>query len=95
MYRLGKQNAQANALTRREQDVGHQDKLKAQYQTRALLQPDQLDPAILEEVSNNYSYQGPPNTEVSTVEMEELDESIGLIDQITTANRTVKSLEAL
>jgi hypothetical protein len=27
--------------------------------------------------------------------MEELDESIGLIDRITTANRTVKSLEAL
>jgi hypothetical protein len=27
--------------------------------------------------------------------MEELDKSIGLINQITTANRTVKSLEAL
>jgi len=62
---------------------------------RTLLQLDQLDPAIVKEVLDNCSYQGPLNAELSTVEMEELDESIGLIDQITTANRTVKSLEAL
>jgi hypothetical protein len=29
MYRLGKENTQADALTRQEQDVGPQDKLKA------------------------------------------------------------------
>jgi len=86
MYRPGKQNTQADALTRREQDVGPQDELKAQYRTRALLQPDQLDPAILAKL---------PNNEMLAIETEELDEPIGLIDQIITANRTVKSLEAL
>jgi hypothetical protein len=49
-----------------------------------LLQPDQLDPAILEELSD---------AEVFAIE--ELDKSIGLIDQIITANYTVESLEAL
>jgi hypothetical protein len=86
MYRPGKQNVQADALTRREQDVEPQDELKAQYRTQALLQPDQLDPAILEELSN---------TEISAIEAEELNESSGLIDQIIIANRTVESLEAL
>jgi hypothetical protein len=86
IYRPGKQNIQANALTRREQDVEPQDELKAQYQTQALLQPDQLDPAILEELHN---------TEVSAIEAEELKESISLIDRIITANRTVESLGAL
>ena len=37
MYRLGKENGKADALTRREQEVGLQDKVKAQYRTRALL----------------------------------------------------------
>src|SRR5208282_4967836 len=86
MYRPGRQNAQADALTRREQDVGPQDELKAQYRTRALLQPDQLDPAILEELFD---------AEVAAIEAEELNESIGLVDRIITANRTVESLEAL
>ena len=61
-----------------------QDELKAQHRTRALLQPDQLDPAILEELP-----------EVSAIEAEELNEPSSLIDRIITANRTIESLEAL
>ena len=49
----------------------------------------------MKEVLDNCSYQGPLNAELSTVEMEELDESIGLTNRIITANRTVQSLEAL
>jgi hypothetical protein len=88
MYRPGKQNDQADALTRREQDVGPQDEIKAQHRTRALLQLDQLHPSILRELPN-------AEAEVSTMETEELNEPIGLIDRIITANRTVESLEAL
>ena len=87
MYRPRKENTQADALTRREQDVGPQDELKAQYRTRALLQPDQLDLAILAELFKD--------NEVLDIEAGELNEPIGLIDRITAANRTVESLNAL
>jgi hypothetical protein len=89
MYRLGKENTQADALTRREQDVGPQDELKAQYRTCALLQPDQLDPAILAELPKL------PDDEVTNIEVDELNEPISLIDRIIAANRTVESLNAL
>ena len=45
-----------------------------------------MDPTILEELYN---------IEVSTIKVEELKESIGLIDRIITANRIVESLGAL
>jgi transposase InsO family protein len=86
MYRPGKQNVVADALSRREQDVEPQDEVKAKHRTRALLQPDQLDPRILEELSN-------PN-EIAAIG-ESWNESLGLIDRLLTANRTAKSLEAL
>ena len=83
MYRPGRQNAQADALTRREQDVEPQDELKAQYRTRALLQLDQLDPAILRELLNELPNKLPnklADSDVLAIEVEELHESIGLID---------------
>ena len=86
MYRPGKENTQADALTRQEQDVGPQDELKAQYRTRALLQLDQLDLAILAKL---------PNNEVLDIEAGELNEPISLIDRIIAANRTAESLNAL
>jgi len=48
------------------------------------LQLDQLDPAILDKLSN---------TKLSAIK--ELNESVGLIDRIITANRTAASLKAL
>ena len=92
MYRPGKENTQADALTRREQDVGPQDELKTQYRTRALLQPDQLDPAILAELPKLPKL---PDDEVMDIEVDELNEPISLIDRIIAANRTVESLNAL
>ena len=87
MYHPGKQNTKADALTRREQDVGPQDKLKADFRTRALLRPDQLDPRVLEELSNS--------TELAAIEISKLSEPLGLIDRLLAANRTTESLEAL
>ncbi len=96
MYRPGRQNAQADALTRREQDVEPQDELNAQHRTRALLQLDQLDPAILAGLPNNEELPNKlANSDVLAIEAEELHEPIGLIDQIITANRTATSLNAL
>ena len=51
-----------------------------------MLQPDQLDPAILAEL---------PDNEVLDIEAGELHEPISLIDRIIAANRTVDSLNAL
>ena len=84
MYRPGKQNVVADALSRREQDMEPQDEIKAKHRTRALLQPDQLDPRILEELAD---------PEIAA--FEGLKESVGLIDRLLSANRTAKSLEAL
>ena len=40
MYRLGKDNAKADILSRREQDLEPSRELKAYLHTKALLQPD-------------------------------------------------------
>ena len=53
MYRSGKQNSKADALTRREQDIGPQDDLKAKHRTKALLSLDQVDPRILKELKES------------------------------------------
>ena len=61
-----------------------QDEIKAKHWTRALLQPDQLDPRILEELADP-----------EIVAFEGLKESVGLINRLLSANRTAKSLKAL
>jgi len=68
--------------------VGPQDKLKAQYQTRALLYTKQLNPHILEELSSKQN-------KVVPIKEKTLDKPIGLINRILTTNRTAKSLKAL
>lgn len=84
MYRPGKQNEKADALSRQEQDVEAQNQVKTQHRTRALLQPDQLDARILEELE-------PPK--VAT--LEDISEPLVLVDRLLTANRTAESLETL
>ena len=51
-----------------------------------MLQPDQLDLAILAKLFSN---------KVLDIEVGELNEPISLVDQIIAANRTVDSLNAL
>ena len=85
IYRSSKQNTLADALSRREQDVEPQDIVKAEYRTRALLQPDQLDARILEELEES--------PEIAA--LEDLTETPDLVDRLLTANRTAESLATL
>jgi len=50
MYRAGKANARADALSRREDDVQKQNTVKREHRTQALLPTDKIDPRILEEL---------------------------------------------
>ena len=84
MYRPGKQNERADALSRREQDVEPQNQVKVKHRTRALLQPDQLDARILEELEEDEE-----SPEIAALE------SFDLVDRLLTANRTARSLETL
>lgn len=84
MYRPGKDNAKADILSRREQDLDLQSGLKAHLRTRALLQPEQLDPQILDS---------------DALEIQAFDEAMreptSLIDRLLITNRTTDSLTAL
>ena len=88
MYRPGKDNAKADVISRREQDVGPQDKLKAEYCTKALLQPTYLDPYIVREIPQ------PLLQELMPIEPK-LYKPIGLVNRILTANRTITLLITL
>jgi hypothetical protein len=87
MYRPGKQNGKADALTRREQEVGLQDAIKSEYRTRAFLARDQIDPQVLQDLGINVH-----EIDLSLVEEEQMNEPLGLIDRILHANRNIKSL---
>jgi hypothetical protein len=76
IYRPGKQNEKADALTRRKPDVDDQAEVTAEFRTQALLKADNLDPRIIREL------------QLTPIENESLD----LIDRILTANRTSESL---
>jgi enoyl-CoA hydratase/carnithine racemase len=49
-YRPGKANELADALSRREQDTGPQDKVKEQLRSKPLLAANQIDPQIRTEL---------------------------------------------
>ena len=92
MYRIGKQNAKADALTRRDEEVEFQDGVKAEYRTRAFLSQDQIDPKVLQDLGIDVdTYE----ISLSLVEESQFDESIELIDQLLQSNREAPSLQAL
>jgi transposase InsO family protein len=82
MYRPGKDNTKADILSRREQDLDPVGELKAHLRTRALLQPEQVDPRIREAV------------EIHALD-ELIHEPALLVNRLLTANRTTDSLQAL
>ena len=82
MYRRGKENVAADALSRRDQDLGPHAKLKAHLRTKALLQPDQVDPEIRDLLELHALDRG-------------IQEPTLLIDRVLIANRTAASLQAL
>lgn len=83
LYRPGKQNERADALTRREPDTTAQDAVKHAHRTQVLLPPANLDPRIVSELS------------VKGIELAPVEGIIpmDLIDRILAANRTSLSLE--
>src|ERR1700721_4840070 len=90
MYQPGKQNAKADALTRRDQEVEIQDGIKTEYRTKAFLTRDQVDPQVLKDLgieteTNELAPMGEPFW----------DEPIELVDRILRQNREAPSLQAL
>jgi len=92
MYRSGKQNGKADALTRRDEEVEAQNGVKMEYRTRAMLSKDRIDPQVLREIGIN-----PGDDELVEVEKEDdhFNKSLLLTDRILHANREEKSLTAL
>jgi hypothetical protein len=82
IYWPGKDNAKADILSRKEQDLEPSGELKAYLCTKALLQPDQVDPQIQEAV------------ELHALD-QILCEPALLVNRLPTANRTTGSLQAL
>ena len=90
MYRTGKQNAKADALTRRDNEIEQQDQLKTEYRTQAFLSQDQVDPEVLQDLGIDIQ-----EVVLAPVTEEMFDESAELLDQLLKANKEARSLEAL
>jgi transposase InsO family protein len=90
MYWAGKQNTKADALTQRDNEVAAQDGIKTQYQTRAFLSQDQVDPQVLRDLGIDIT-----EIDLLPIEGDTLEEPIGLVDRILRANRDSESLGAL
>ena len=88
MYQPGKQNAKADALTRRDQEVEIQDGIKTEYRTKAFLTQDQVDPQVLKDL-------GIETNELALIEEPFWDKPIELVDCILRQNREAPSLQAL
>jgi transposase InsO family protein len=89
MYRAGKENAQADALTIRDEEIEAQNGVKDEYRTRAFLSQDQVDARVLQDLGINAI------EEELLTEIAPLDESLELTDRILQANRESPSLDAL
>jgi hypothetical protein len=88
MYRAGKQNTKADALTRRDDEVERQDQVKTEYRTRSFLSQDQIDPQVLKDLGIDI--------ELSPILEEDVfDEPVALLDRILRENRESPSLQAL
>jgi hypothetical protein len=90
MYRTRKSNRKADALTRRDDEVKAQDRVKTEYRTRAFLSEDQIDPRVLQDLGIEIN-----PLELAPLEDDHLEESTSLVDQILQANRSASSLDAL
>src|ERR1700721_3209162 len=88
MCRLGKQNAKADALTRRDQEVEIQDRIKTKYHTKAFLTQDQVDLQVLKDL-------GIETNELAFIEEPFWDEPIELVDCILRQNQEAFLLQAL
>lgn len=89
-YRPGKDNVQADALTRRDDEVVSQDQLKKEVRQQVLLTTDQLDPRIVQELQQaSISVLAPLETTRPFLD------TATVVDRVLQANRNEPSLEAL
>ena len=89
MYQPGKQNAQADVLTRWDKEIKAQEGVKTKYHTKAFLSQDQIDPEVLWDLGIDLE------NLVAPVEEDNFDEPIGLVDRILRQNQEADSLQAL
>jgi transposase InsO family protein len=91
-YRPGKDNVQADALTRRNDEVASQDQLKKEARQQILLTADKLDPRIVQQLEDmSVNALAPLGTSTSQPFLD----TITVVDQVLQANRQEPSLEAL
>ncbi|KAL2064508.1 hypothetical protein VTL71DRAFT_3645 [Oculimacula yallundae] len=89
IYTPGKDNAKADILSRREQDLEERERLKLNSRSRILLSPDRLDPRINKELAIAYINSLPAILPISTYESDTLDirNSSELIEELKQDNR--------
>src|SRR5450432_416806 len=92
MYRTGKQNAKADALTRRDEEVEFKDGIKAEYRTKAFLSQDQIDSKVLKDLGIDIMPESESEPSISPIE---LDEPLELLDRLLQSNRQAPSLDAI
>jgi transposase InsO family protein len=91
-YRPGKENVQADALTRRNDDVVSQDQLKKAARQQILLTADKLDPRIVQELEEvSIAVLAP----LETATTKSFLDTVTVVDRVLQANRDEPSLEAL
>jgi hypothetical protein len=96
MYRPGKANERADALTRREQDVAPQNALKREARDQVLLGPDRVDARILTQLPVAALEE---DSSLSQAERSEKDlpapGNFDLVSQLLAANRESTELEPM
>jgi hypothetical protein len=89
MYRPGKDNQLADALTRRDQEVDLQDGVKSEFRTKAFLSQDQIDPQVLRDLGIE------TEDSINDIEGDNFEESLTLVDRLLRQNREAESLQSL
>ena len=90
MYRTGKENVKADALTRRDDELAQQDKVKTEYRTQTFLSQDQVDPRVLRDLGIEVS-----EIDLAPIDEPQLELPTSIVDQLIQANREAGSLQAL
>ena len=100
MYRTGKANERADALSRKHEDVKEQGRAIEEYRTQVMLPRTKIDSAVVQDLqlAPVEPIQGPEPTLVPEPMPEEVIQpydSIQLLDRVLMANRTSAELEEL
>ena len=99
MYRPGKENLKADALTRRDDEIVAQDGIKTEYRTKAFLSQDQIDPRVLQDlgIDCNALDQATHDQDnvLEPIAEAPFEEPVLLLDRLLNANKTCASLNAL